>query len=206
MEGDVASKRWGKAASVAAVVAGLGLAIPATAQFSPSYNFLKAVKDADGAKAMELLGSGGSVINTRDLNTGESALHLVTKRRDNTWLGFLLGKGANPNAKDKTGNTPMLLAATVGWAEGIQTLLSVGGQPNLGNGSGETPLIRAVQNRDLASVRVLVAGGADPNQADTGAGMSARAYAERDGRSQAIIKELDAAKPKKATSIGPVLK
>ena len=53
------------------------LAAPARAQFSDSYNFLKAVKDKDGGKATEFLDKpGNTVVNTRELDTGDTALHL----------------------------------------------------------------------------------------------------------------------------------
>jgi hypothetical protein len=73
----------------------------ASAQFSDGYNFLKAIRDKDGAKVMEFLGKPGStIINTRDVSTSQTALHIVTARRDVAWIEFLLAKGANPNLAD----------------------------------------------------------------------------------------------------------
>ena len=55
-------------------------------------------------------------------------------------------------------------------------------------------------------MRLLVAHGADPKETDHVAGMSAYDYAKRDGRSDAILKVFDEAKPivKKKVS-GPTL-
>ncbi len=191
----------GRAAALA-----LALLSPAAAQaqFSNNYNFLKAVKDADGQKATDLIQKPGStVINSRDVTTGETALHLVIARRDNTWLGFLLGKGANPNIADRDGNTPLMDAVQARFEDGVRTLLAHGAQIDKTNASGETPLIRAVQLRDLGLTRLLVAQGADPDRRDTLAGMSARDYAKRDGRTAGLEEALSAATSKVAPK-GPV--
>ncbi len=168
----------------------------AAAQFSDSFNFLKAVRDKDGAKVMDILNKPGSVIvNTRDPSTGETALHIVTQRRDPAWLAFLLQKGANPDLRDSKGNTALLEAAQIGWAEGVQMLLAERAGVDIANASGETPLIVAVQSRDLPTVRLLLAVGANPNRPDNAAGLSARDYAARDSRATAILKEIQEAKP-----------
>ncbi|HYZ49059.1 MAG TPA: ankyrin repeat domain-containing protein [Sphingomonas sp.] len=171
-------------------------AAPAGAQFSNSFNFLKAVKDRDGAKAMDLLGKGGpNLIDTQEYSSGERAIHLVVKDRDISWLAFLLQKGARVDVKDNQGNTPLMDAARVGFLDGARLLIARGAQVNAANSMGETPLIVAVQNRDLAMTRLLLTEGADPAKRDTGTGMSAREYAVRDGRSDAILKLMDEIKP-----------
>ena len=184
----------------------LALAVPgpAQAQFSDNYNFLKAVKDKDGQKVTDLIQKPGStVINSRDVSTGENALHIIVARRDATWLTFLLAKGANPNLTDNDGNTPLMDAVQGRFEEGARTLLAYKAQVDKVNDSGETPLIRAVQLRDVGLVRLLVAQGANPEKRDTMAGMSARDYAKRDGRTPGLTEALDAAKPAAAPK-GPV--
>src|SRR3546814_5220553 len=75
---------------------------PAAAQFSDSYSFLQAVEKRDGDKATSLLTDNDTrVINTRNPDTGETALAIVVKRRDLTWLRFLLGKDADPSIADR---------------------------------------------------------------------------------------------------------
>lgn len=178
--------------------------VAAQAQFSDNYNFLKAVKDADGQKVTDLIQKPGStVINSRDVTTGDTALHLVVARRDNTWLTFLLAKGANPNLTDNNGNTPLMDAVQARFEEGARSLLTYNALVDKANGSGETPLIRAVQLRDLGLVRLLVAQGANPDKRDTIAGMSARDYAQRDGRTPGLVEALSAAKTTAAPK-GPV--
>jgi hypothetical protein len=105
----------------------------ASAQFSDSYNFLKAIRDKDGAKVMEFLGKPGStIINTRDVSTSQTALHIVTARRDVAWIEFLLAKGANPNLADGEGSTPLMIATQLRFAEGAQILLDRGGDRGQG--------------------------------------------------------------------------
>jgi hypothetical protein len=183
---------------LAAMIA-IGFAMPAAAQFSDSYKFLKAVRDANGAEVEKSLKTPSStLINTRDYSTGEAALHIVVKRRDMTWLSFLLGQGATPDIRDNDGNTPLILAAQLGFTEGADLLLRQGAAINQGNNSGETALIIATQKRDIPMVRMLITNGADPGKADRIAGKSAHDYAAEDNRSAAVLKILDAAPPVKA--------
>ena len=175
------------------------LAAPAIAQQqSESYKFLTAVREAKGNDVIAMLDRPGSqIINTRDTGTGEGALHIVVKRGDETYLRFLLQKGADANLRDGRGNTPLLLAVAAGQPGMIRILTDARANPNLANASGETPLIRAVQRRDIAMVRELLTDGADPDQTDNIAGLSARDYATQDARNTAIARLL-AETPKKA--------
>lgn len=170
------------------VPAAFGVVAPAAyAQFSDSYNFLKAVKDRKGEEAEKFLSEPGSVIiNTRDGSTGETALHIVIQRRDSTWLGYLLQKGANPNLADKKGTTPLMLATQLGYVDGIDWLVRKKAVVDQTNRSGETALILAVQLRNPEAVRALLKAGANPDKTDSRAGYSARDYAKQDGRASAI--------------------
>ncbi|MEY3658665.1 MAG: hypothetical protein RLZZ561_1685 [Pseudomonadota bacterium] len=176
----------------------------ASAQFSDSYNFLKAVRERDGDKATDLLSKPGTVIiDTRDVSTGETALHIVVKRRDATWLAFLLARGAKADIRDRDGNTPLIAATQIGFVEAADMLLKRRAQVDATNGQGETALILAVQQRDLAMVRLLLAAGANPARTDRAAGMSALDYARRDSRAAVILKLLEDTKPAKPAA-GPM--
>ncbi len=169
------------------------VAAPSAAQFSDSYNFLKAVKERKGEEVDKFLGEPGTVIiNTRDSTSGETALHIVINRRDATWLGFLLQKGANPNLADKKGNTPLMLATQLGFVEGIDWLVSKKATVDQTNRSGETALILAVQLRNSEAVRALLKAGAKADKKDSRAGYSAREYAKQDGRAGAILAIIEA--------------
>lgn len=183
------------------VAAGLALvAVPAAAQFTDGYNFLKAVKERDGTKATDFLDEPGStLVNTRDQSTGESALHFVVQRRDETWTRFLLERGANPNAIDKQGNTPLAIASSLGFVEGVDVLLKRGARVDVANSAGETPLISAVHRRDMAMIRLLLKSGASADRTDN-SGRSARDYAMLMGSAAGVSAEIERAEAeRKAT-------
>ncbi len=183
---------WALAACSLVSITGGAIVPAAHAQFSDSYNFLKAVKDRDGGEAEKFLAEPGSVIiNTRDNTTGETALHIVIQRRDSTWLSYLLQKGANPNLADKKGTTPLMLATQLGFVDGISWLIEKKAQVDQTNRSGETALILAVQLRNTEAVRVLLKAGANPDKKDSRAGYSARDYAQQDGRASAIASVIE---------------
>jgi uncharacterized protein len=169
------------------------LAAPAIAQsYSEGFNFLKGVRERDGAVVQEMVARPNpAVINARDSGNGEGALHILVRGRDRTWLGYLLSHDARPDLASNDGTTPLMLAAQLGWTEGAELLLAFHANPNLQNRNGETPLILAVHRRDLPMVRLLRSSGADPNRTDSVAGMSALDYARQDPRAAAIVRELD---------------
>jgi uncharacterized protein len=178
------------------------------AQFSDSYNFLKAVRDKEVNKVNEIIskpGSGAIIIDTRDNATGEGAIHIVTKRRDTQWMAFLLSKGAKADLRDNRGETPLLAATQVGFIEGAALLLKGRASVDAANNSGETPLIRAVQRRDLKLVNMFLAAGANPDKRDRLAGKSARDYAKADARGAAVLKLLEAPQTAKKPVAGPSL-
>lgn len=184
--------KFGRALAASMV---LMLAVPASGQgsFSDSFSFLKAVRERDGDKVTDLVSEPGStVINTRERGSGEGALHLVVRGRDLSWLAFLLSKGARPDIQSNRGETPLTLAAQIGWVEAAELLLARRASVNLANGRGETPLILATQRRDVAMVRLLLSRGADPKRTDNVAGMSALDYAKQDPRAGAVLKLLEA--------------
>jgi len=77
---------------------------------------------------------------------------------------LLLGRGADVNAKAKSGYTPLLVAVTYGNSlESVRQMIGRGAQVNL---KGASPLIHAVISGDLPTARLLLAHGADPNQAN----------------------------------------
>lgn len=170
---------------------------PAAAQGSgigsDSYRFLEAVRERNVNEAYEFLNEPGTaIVNTRDVSTGRTALHIVIEGRDLPWTNLLLSRGADPRIADRAGATPLRLAAQIGFVEGAEALLSRGANVNQSTANGVTALHIAVQRRDIAMVRMLIAAGANPDLADNVAGKSARDYATEDRRSAAILTALDA--------------
>lgn len=169
----------------------LAIGAPVLAQtYSDGYLFLQAVEKNDVAKADELLGKPGStLINSRDVTSGRSGLHIAADRRDVVWLVYLLNRGANPNIADRRGVTPLMIASQKGFFEGIQHLVTKGAKVDEPNQTGETPLILAVHRRDTQMMRVLLQAGADPDRTDN-SGRSAREYAELEGENSLVLAEI----------------
>jgi ankyrin repeat protein len=186
-------------------------ASPAAAQLasgSPGYQFLDAVKNDKASDVEAILAKPGSrIIDTQDPSTGEGALHIVVRRDDSRYLSYLLAKGADPNLKNRQGDTPLLIAVDRGFTDLIPILIKGKANPNLAGDGGQTPLIKAVLRRDTDMVRALIDGGADPDKRDYQLGKSARDYANGDARDATMIKLFAdlPAKPKRGVS-GPVLR
>ncbi|MFB0613873.1 ankyrin repeat domain-containing protein [Aurantiacibacter poecillastricola] len=179
---------------MAAALAALGLAAPAGAQlYSEGYQFLQAVKNREGDEATEMLNKPGTtIVNARDVSSGETGLHITVERRDLTWTEFLLQQGANPNIADNRGRTPLIAAAQIGFIEGVEALIEAGAQLDIANETGETPLIAAVHARNIELIEALVSAGADPDRADN-AGRTARDYAGMPGVSGRVLNAIETA-------------
>lgn len=79
-----------------------------------------------------------------------------------------LRRGADPNAADEDGTTPLYRAAVQSETRIVKLLLEAGAQPNVqsrGDSEG-LPLCAAVAHGKVKIVRVLLAAGADPNLAE----------------------------------------
>ena len=170
---------------------------PALAQRSvDSANFVSAVEKGDGSTAAQLLNDHPTIIDSRD-GKGDTALIMAINRNDPDWTGFLLNKGADPNlASTRTGDTPLMAAARIGFFDAAGWLLGLGAKVDGTNKLGETPLIVAVQQRQVLMIKLLLSHGADPDKVDAAQGFSARQYAERDNRSRQILQLIESKKPK----------
>lgn len=170
----------------------LGLSVPAQAQlYSEGYRFLQAMEDAlngeSSAPVTEMLAIPGStVVNSRDITTGRTALHMAVEERNGVWVDFLYQKGANVNLADNEGVTPLMLAVESLYIEGVEKLITNGARVEVTNNTGETPLIYAVHARNTELIRMLLVAGANPDRADH-SGRSARDYARLRGSNDASL-------------------
>lgn len=176
----------------AAIGSVFALSVPAHAQFySEGYQFLESVRERNGTEATEMLNEPGStIVNSRDVTSGESALHIVISRRDLTWTRWLLQEGANPNLADNRGRTPLIAAVEIGFLEGVEVLVGRGARVDVASETGETPLMSAVHSRNIALMEILLEAGADPDLADN-AGRSARDYALLPGTPPRVLMTIE---------------
>jgi ankyrin repeat protein len=179
----------------------LMLGAPAAAQFqSEGSQFLEAVKEREGDKATEMLNKPGSqIVNSRDISSGDTGLHIAVARSDVLWVRFLLQRGGDPNIRNKKGLTPLQLATAMGFTEGVEALIKGGASVNVSDQTGETPLIAAVHARNAALVRLLLEKGADPDRNDN-SGRSARDYMELQSGNTLLQQEFANADAKRAAA------
>lgn len=177
-------------AAVPALAMTLLFSAPARADFSDGYKFLESVKKKEGDKVEQAIMDSPQIVNARDVSTGQGALHIVTQRRDVTWLSYLVGHGAKVNQADDHGLTPLQLAVNLGWREGAEFLVENGAQTDVANDAGETPLISAVHRHDLQLMKVLLQAGANPDRSDN-SGRSARDYAKLEGEGNNLLSTID---------------
>lgn len=191
-------RKLGPLGAIASAIA-LVMAIPAAAQFqSDGYKFLEAVKDRKGDEATEMLSKPGSqLVNSRDITSGDTGLHIAVARSDTLWVRFLLQRGADPNIRNKKGMTPLQLATAMGFTDGVEELIKKGASVNVSDQTGETPLIAAVHSRNVQLVRLLLSKGADPDRNDN-SGRSARDYMELQNGNTLMKQEFENADAKKA--------
>jgi len=188
------------------IIAALLAAGPAFAQTNGSDGeaFVEAMKKGDAAKALDLAQKPGSTVINHRGDDGQAGLHIAMRNRNGNWVGFLLSRDADPNIGDKNGDTPLIIAARIGFPEGAARMLMKHAQVDKTNKLGESALIVAVQARQPAIVKMLLEAGANPDLADHASGYTAREYARRDNRSADLLKLIETVKSTKKATIGPV--
>lgn len=124
------------------------------------------------------------------LYVGDTPLHLAAAAQDATAARTLLRHGADPNARNRRGATPLHYACdarprSVGTSSAassgllIEALVRGGAELDAEDKAGVTALHRAVRGRNVAAVQELLALGARPNLAPRRRGTSALHLAAR---------------------------
>jgi ankyrin repeat protein len=90
-------------------------------------------------------------------------LHKAAEKGDIQEIKEVLSKGANVNALDGSGLTPLMYASYRGFKDAAELLIQSGADVNFKNRQGETALTKACGNNRLEMVRLLLAHGADVN-------------------------------------------
>ncbi len=133
------------------------------------------------AETAKVLIDAKADVNANSMD-GSTPLHAAIRHRDIGIVNHLLRAGANLDAKDKQGNTPLSLAKQAG--ESFTAALTAAGAKS----DGRTDLLRAVDAGDLNRVKSLIRDRADVNE--TGPGRSSAVHlASKSGHGE-ILTEL----------------
>lgn len=161
---------------------------PSQAQFSDSWEFLKAVDEVDYREMRNRIFKGANV--NRKNRDGFPAIIIAADKSNKELIKFLLDQGVKINATTAgRGETAVMRRADVGDMETLNFLMASGANINLQDRTGLTALMRAARARKQRIVKLLLEGGADFDRADY-TGKSALGYA-RDVRARRVIKLLE---------------
>lgn len=106
---------------------------------------------------IEFLIQNGARIDVKEEKSGRTALHMATKPEV---AKLLIEKGAQIEAKDTRGRTPLLICAMESHVEVAQVLVQHGAQVNSKTGGGNTPLNFATSYGHIDMVKLLIQNGA----------------------------------------------
>lgn len=137
---------------------------------------LHAAVVADSTKSIEVLLAHGAKINDKENPQGYTCLHLAVLLNKPLLCAFLLSKGADVNAVEKYGQTPIQIAIRRSNLYIFSYLLRNKVNIEASDKLGFTPLISAVYHQNIGMVNTLITHGAKIN-VRTSEGFSALAYA-----------------------------
>ena len=93
---------------------------------------------SDGDKAIEMLSEPGPASSTIAAIKGETALTIAIARSDDRLDRLPARQGRRPQLARQAGDTPLIIAARIGFAEGVDWLLARGAKVDAANRMGET--------------------------------------------------------------------
>lgn len=145
----------------ASALLALAIAGPAAAADSrPDSRLADAAQERDSTAINAILSARGANPNGVQVD-GTTALHWASHFNDRALVERLIKAGADVNAANRYGVTPLMLASEHGQGSGVvEKLLAAGARPDTATQEGETALLLASRAGDTASVRLLLAKGA----------------------------------------------
>lgn len=121
---------------------------------------LQAEGNTQGARSQDLLAQAQPLPPPTGSQTD---LHDAVSRSDHAEVNRLIDEGANVNARNERGETPLYLATRAAYAPLVSVLIIAGANVNAPADDGTTPLHVAAEQGNLAIAQILVSEGANPN-------------------------------------------
>jgi len=127
-----------------------------------------------------------AAVNAGAGSTAGTALHGAIVFRQTATAAVLLAAGADVDATNRSGWTPLQFAAVQDTTHNgcLSLLLAAGADVSVASAAGFTPLELACQKSNAAAVKLLLAAGADPNTRHNG--MAVRRVVESGGSPAAL--------------------
>lgn len=176
--------------SLLMVFSSFGYTASTSAQFSPTWNFFKGIKDNDMKEIRDNLSKGAN-INGRN-SDGIPAVILATDKGNLTLLKFLLENGAKPDTKSiPNEETALMRRSGVGDVEAMKMLIAFKANVDRQDKMGQTGLMKAALARKRRAVKALLEAGADVFKTDH-TGKTAMDHA-RESRDRRVVKMLEKA-------------
>jgi uncharacterized protein len=145
-----------------------------------------AVQRQDSAATARLLSSASSLVNVAQAD-GTTALHWAAHWNDASTVAALIRAGADVNATNRYGVSPLVVASGIGTGVAvIDALLKAGANPNAASGDHETALMLAARSGNAAAIKLLLAFGADPNATEGWRGQTALMWAAAGNQREAV--------------------
>lgn len=128
--------------------------------------FIGIALTGDIERVRECLSVCPDMVNQKEKDHGNVALHVASSKGNLSMASLLLSKGANLNIQDIFGNSPLHYAVDKRRKEMAEMLIKCGADVNLKDFRGNTPLHIACANSDIDMVRLLLLHNADPELSD----------------------------------------
>ncbi|XP_056337113.1 ankyrin repeat and EF-hand domain-containing protein 1a [Danio aesculapii] len=130
------------------------------------YRLLQCIQDGDKTYIEKLISMGADdLINLTEPRDGNGVLHLASVTNKPDMLEFLVDQGACPDVQDRSGRTPLMLAAELGFDGIVSLLAKKNADMKLVDTEGKGVLFYCLHptKRHMRCLQVVLNGNADVN-------------------------------------------
>lgn len=133
----------------------------AVAFVAPEHPFVRAAQE-DNLEALTAL-LAGTDVNLRDKRSGTTALEHAVINANREMVQLLLSSGANVNARNRVGETVLMMLDDDATGDLVWDLLNAGADVKLKDDDGDTALMKVAGSSNLEALKALLDAGAEVN-------------------------------------------